>query len=482
MLREDAEDDGLNDFIEPLDRIDGAGKHLLKLINEILDLSKIEAGKVEMLSEDFEVSSMLDEVSTVVEPLATKNDNTLTVDCADDVGHMHADPTRVRQIIFNMLSNACKFTENGTVTVTVRREVTAGRDYLSFAVADTGIGISEEQIARLFQEFSQADASTTRKYGGTGLGLTISQRLCKLMGGDISVESEPNVGTTFTAILPVSVADIREDGGVAYEAGTPVSRGTAGRGNLVLVIDDDVIVRNLMERHISKDGIEVVTAKDGKEGLKLARKLNPAVITLDVLMPGADGWQVLKELKADSALADIPVVMCTILDDKNKGYALGAADYMNKPVSRDNLRDVLSRYLSSTAGARVLVVEDDETTRTMLRRLLVGEGCLVSEAANGRLALDQLPEARPSLILLDLMMPEMDGFEFLTEIRGMEDYAGIPVIVITAADLSEQDRARLNGGVEQILRKSAFDRDDLLEEVRREVSRILGHPSGVESS
>ena len=482
MLREDAEDDGLDDFVEPLDRINGAGKHLLDLINEILDLSKIEAGKIEMLSEDFEVRTMLDEVSTMVQPLAKKNDNTLTVDCADDVGQMHADPTRVRQIVFNLLSNACKFTDKGTVTVTVRREATEGVDTLSFAVADTGIGISEAQMARLFQEFSQADASTTRKYGGTGLGLTISQRLCKLMGGDISVESEPDVGTTFTATLPAHVADIREDGEVTYEAGAQVSRGIGGRGNLVLVIDDDVTVRNLMERHLSKDGVEVVTAKDGEEGLKLARKLNPAVITLDVLMPGADGWQVLRELKADSALAQIPVVMCTILDDKNKGYALGAADYMNKPVSRDNLRDVLSRYLSSGAGARVLVVEDDETTRTMLRRLLVGEGCLVSEAANGRLALDQLPESRPVLILLDLMMPEMDGFEFLTEIRGMEAYADIPVIVITAADLSEQDRARLNGGVEQILNKSAFDRDDLLEEVRREVSRILGRSSGDESS
>ena len=482
MLREDAEDDGLDDFIEPLDRINNAGKHLLNLINEILDLSKIEAGKIEMLSEDFEVKTMLDEVSTMVQPLALKNTNTLTVDCADDVGQMHADSTRVRQIIFNLLSNACKFTDKGTVTVTVRRQATAGGDCLSFAVADTGIGISQEQMARLFQEFSQADASTTRKYGGTGLGLTISQRLCKLMGGDISVESEPDVGTTFTAVLPVNVADIREDGDDLYEAGVPVSRGTGGRGNLVLVIDDDKTVRDLMERHISKDGIEVVTASDGAEGLKLARELNPAVITLDVLMPGADGWEVLRELKADSTLAEIPVVMCTILDDKNKGYALGAADYMNKPVGRDNLRDVLGRYLSSAAGARVLVVEDDETTRTMLRRLLVGEGCLVSEAANGRLALDQLEDSRPNLILLDLMMPEMDGFEFLTEIRGMEAHANIPVVVITAADLTEQDRARLNGGVEQILRKTAFDRDDLLEEVRREVSRILGRQSDVESS
>ena len=482
MLHEDAEDDGLDDFMEPLQRINGAGKHLLNLINEILDLSKIEAGKIEMLSEDFDVSTMLDEVSTMVQPLAQKNTNTLTVDCAGDVGQMHADSTRVRQIIFNLLSNACKFTENGTVSVTVRREAVAGGDRLSFAVADTGIGISQAQMARLFQEFSQADASTTRKYGGTGLGLTISQRLCKLMGGDISVESEPDVGTTFTAILPVRVADIREDGEESYETGAPVPRGTGGRGNLVLVIDDDVTVRDLMARHISQDGFEVVTAKDGAEGVKLARELDPAVITLDVLMPGADGWQVLRELKADSALADIPVVMCTILDDKNKGYALGAADYMNKPVDRGKLRDVLGRYLNSAAGARVLVVEDDETTRTMLRRLLVGEGCLVSEAENGRLGLERLADSRTDLILLDLMMPEMDGFEFLTELRSMEAHANIPVVVITAADLSEQDRARLNGGVEQILRKTAFGRDDLLEEVRREVARILGRPNDVESS
>jgi len=201
------------------------------------------------------------------------------------------------------------------------------------------------------------------------------------------------------------------------------------------------------------------------------------LITLDVLMPGVDGWQVLRQLKADSRLADIPVVMCTIVDDKNRGYALGAADYVNKPVDRNHLRNVLDRYLSTTAGARILVVEDDESTRTMLRRLLVGEGCLVSEAGNGRIGLDQLVEAKPDLILLDLMMPEMDGFEFLSELRMSEAHSNIPVVVITAADLTKEDRALLNGGVEQILRKTGFNRDALLEEVRREVSRILGTPA-----
>ena len=271
------------------------------------------------------------------------------------------------------------------------------------------------------------------------------------------------------------VSDIRDSDNEAPGAAIVPGRHTsAPRGNLVLVIDDDETVRDLMRRHIERDGAEVVTARDGLEGLKLARELNPAVITLDVLMPGADGWHVLRELKEDKALAAIPVVMITILDDENRGYALGAADFMNKPVQRDKLREVLQRYVSSTAGSRVLIVEDDETTRTMLRRLLVGEGCIVSEAANGRLAMNMLDDKPPNLVLLDLMMPEMDGFEFLSNFREVENCIDVPVVVVTAADLSAEDRARLNGGVEQILQKTAFTKDDLLEQVRQQVRRILG--------
>ena len=484
MLHEDAEDLGQDDFIEPLDRINRAGKHLLNLINEILDLSKIEAGKIELLSEDFTVATMIDEVATMAKPLADKNTNVLTVDCADDVGAMHADITRVRQVVFNLLSNACKFTDNGEVTVTVRRNAGPSGDIISFAVADTGIGISEDQMVRLFQEFGQADASTTRKFGGTGLGLTISLRLCNLMGGDIGVESEVDVGTTFTATIPVHVADIL-DAGDEDEAGETVEAGDAApeqRGNQVLVIDDDATVREMMVRHLGRDGVEVVTANGGAEGLKMARELRPSVITLDVLMPNVDGWQVLHQLKADPQLAAIPVVMVTILDDKNKGYALGAADFLNKPVNRDQLRGVIARYISSAAGARVMIVEDDETTRTMLRRLLVSEGCIVAEAGNGRLALERLADGTPDLNLLDLMMPEMDGFEFLAELRRREEFAAVPVVVVTAADLTNEDLARLNGGVEHVLQKSEFDRDSLLEEVRRQVSRIVGREAAVVST
>ena len=473
MLHEDAEDLGQDDFIEPLERINRAGKHLLNLINEILDLSKIEAGRIEMLSEDFEVTGLVEEIATVARPLADKNGNTLILDIDPQAGGMRADPTRMRQVVFNLVSNACKFTEKGEVRLTVRRESGAGEERMRFAVADTGIGISEEQMGRLFQEFSQADASTTRKYGGTGLGLAISRKLCQMMGGDIDVSSVLGEGTTFEAVIPVYVPDLveGEDNAVAER---PAQASEGNNDSLVLVIDDDATVRELMQRHLAHDGIEVITAASGEEGLVKAREHRPGVITLDVLMPGMDGWSVLQTLKEDPQTATIPVVMVTILDDRNRGYALGAADYLNKPISREQIQSVIARYIARPAGARILVVEDDEPTRTMLRRLLVSEGCLVSEAGNGRHALQRLDESRPDLILLDLMMPEMDGFEFLSALRSHAECASVPVVVVTAADLTLADRARLNGGVEHILEKSALDGDTLIAEIRRQVDRIAG--------
>jgi adenylate cyclase len=472
MLQEDAADDGLDEFAEPLERINRAGKHLLNLINEILDLSKIEAGRVELEGHDIKVPALVDEVASMVQSLVAQNGNTLTVDCGDDTGTIHADPTRVRQIVFNLLSNACKFTENGAVNLTVRREAGEAGEILSFEVSDTGIGISDAQMDRLFQEFSQADASTTRKYGGSGLGLVISQRLCRVMGGDITVESELGKGTTFTASIPVYVAGAAITDALPVDTDLEVMRGPVSASNLVLVIDDDPTVRELMRRHLERDGVEVITADGGIEGLRLVREHHPAIITLDVMMPDMDGWRVLRDLKADEALARIPVVMVTILDEKNKGYALGASDYLNKPVSREQLSDMVRRFLVRPAGAHVLVVEDDETTRTMMRRMLVSEGCLVSEAVNGKRALERISDERPDMILLDLMMPEMNGFEFLQKLRGDPEIADIPVIVVTAADLSEADRAELNGGVEEVLQKSELNREHLLNEVRRQVVRV----------
>jgi GAF domain-containing protein/CheY-like chemotaxis protein len=460
MLQEEAHDQHADGFVPDLQRIHAAGKHLLELINAVLDLSKIEAGKMELYLETFEVFPLLRDVAAVLEPLAQKNANRLEVRCAPDVGVIRADLTKLRQALFNLLSNACKFTERGVVTVDVARETATadGDDSIVFAVRDTGIGIAPEQMARLFEEFGQADASTTRRYGGTGLGLALSRRLCRMMGGDITVASEPGRGSTFTIRLPAEVKEPRR------EPSAPTVRETIPAGAItILVIDDDAAVRDLMARFLGKEGFRVVAAGGGEEGLRLARERPPDVITLDVLMPGMDGWSVLAALKADAVLADIPVVMLTMLDDRNLGYALGAADYLTKPIDRERLVTVLERYRRDLP---VLVVDDDPDFRDLARRTLEREGYTVVEAENGRVGLLRLRDATPSVVLLDLMMPEMDGFDFVATVRADPAWRSLPIVVITAKDLSPEDHERLNGYVARVLQKGALSRETLLTEVR----------------
>jgi len=460
LIRDYVVEEGHDRLREPIDRIHRAGRHLLQLINEILDLAKIEAGKFQLTFEDVEIEPLLRDVAAAAEPLAGKGGNRLDISLSSDLGRMRADPLRLRQIALNLLSNACKFTERGTVSLEARRERADTGDWITVSVADTGIGMAPEQLARLFQEFSQADTSITRKYGGTGLGLAISRRLCRMMGGDITVESELGQGSRFTLRVPAPAAEV---------AKPPPTQAIAPLGSRVLVIDDEETVRDLMRRFLTREGLEVVTAKDGVEGLAIARELKPALITLDVLMPSLDGWSVLKALKADPELADIPVVMLTILDEKNKGYALGAADYVTKPIDRERFQAVLARYRGPEPSKRVLIVEDDPDTRSWLSRTLQDNGWVVMEAGNGRAALEQLAEAAPDLVLLDLMMPEMDGFEFLEEFHRTDAGHRIPVVVITAADLSQDDHERLNGSVLKVLQKSAHSREELLAELHDSV-------------
>jgi len=457
MLQEDAAAEGHGNFIPDLQKIESAGRHLLTLINDVLDLSKIEAGKMDLYLETFEVRPVLEAVASTVEPLIGKNGNTLRLDWAENLGTMRADITRIRQILLNLLSNASKFTERGTITLEARRHSTESGEQLTFAVRDTGVGMTEEQLGRLFQAFAQAEASTSAKYGGTGLGLAISRKFAEMMGGDIAVSSMPGSGTTFTVRLPAVVPETEP-------APIRLPRNGGSRLGTVLVIDDDPAMRTLMERILGKEGFRVITAPDGPTGLELARREQPVVITLDLLMPGMDGWTVLGALKAQEDLAHIPVIMLTILDEQRIGFALGAAEYLTKPIERDRLVAVLRRY-SRNPGLPVLVVEDDSATRAVLGRALSGEGRVVREAENGRVALDYLKREIPGLILLDLMMPEMDGFELLAALRERPEWEKIPVVVITAKDLTAEDHARLNGAVQQIVPKNSGDPQALLDYV-----------------
>jgi signal transduction histidine kinase/CheY-like chemotaxis protein len=345
MLEEETRESGKSDSVQDLRKIQSAGKHLLSLINDVLDLSKIEAGKMGLHLENFEVAALIDEMTHTLQPAATKNGNTIHVHLANSIGAMHADVTKVRQILFNLLSNACKFTDHGTISVDVDLSKAEGRDWVQFRVSDTGIGITAKQKENLFHEFSQADASIARKYGGTGLGLAITYRFVQLMKGRISVESEPGKGATFTVQLPAQVIpETPESARSTASSEVAPSSDESSRKDTILVIDDDASVRDLMSRFLSKLGFHVVAAANGEEGVRLARQVRPLVITLDVVMPGCDGWTVLKKLKSDSALADIPVIMVTIVDNEAMGLDLGASNYLIKPVDRDRLAVLIEKH------------------------------------------------------------------------------------------------------------------------------------------
>lgn len=479
LLMEDAKEFGQEDFIPDIEKIHGSGKHLMALINDVLDLSKIEAGKMELYLETFDLEKMVQDVVSTIQPLVDKNANKLETQVDESVRTMRADMTKVRQSLFNLLSNACKFTENGTISLEVRRQKKSDDSeskWIAFKVSDTGIGMSEDQLEKLYQPFTQADASTTRKYGGTGLGLTITQRFCKLMGGSIHVESMLGKGSTFTILLPETVSQraYREKHEKSPRPSTTSSENRLEeKKTSVLVVDDDPSVRDLIVRFLSKEGFQVLTASSGEEGLKMARENLPHAITLDVLMPGMDGWAVLAELKNDPELAQIPVIMVTMVSDRSVGFALGASEYLPKPINRERLTSLLQQYQDNQPGKRVLVVEDDASTREMLYRVLEKEGWRVDIAEHGRAGLERVAENPPSLILLDLLMPEMDGFEFLTQLGKKESTASIPVIVVTAKELTKEDRDHLNGYVIHILEKGTYHHEELLKEVNRLVRRSM---------
>ncbi|MDD5200344.1 MAG: response regulator [Terrimicrobiaceae bacterium] len=481
MLIEEAGDLGQDAFTPDLQKIRGAGRHLLALINDILDLSKIEAGKMTLFLEEFKLGEVIDEIVGTIQPLLEKNGNRLDLQIAADLGTMRADLTKVRQTLFNLLSNATKFTERGIITLGAERVPTAASpdgnsthpedDRIRIRVSDTGIGMSPAQVAGLFQAFTQADASTTRKYGGTGLGLVISRRFCQLMGGDISVESRANIGTTFAVDLPAVVVPQPEPAPPADQSAIASPPAQPGR-RTILIIDDDPDASDLMARALDRSGFTTIRADNGGRGIVMAQRLQPDAITLDVMMSGMDGWSVLSVLKSDSATAKIPVVMVTMLQDRQLGYALGAADFLTKPVDAEKLRAVLARH-AGPADLPLLVVEDDPASREMLVRVLRKEGYAVTEAENGSIALERIAEQLPGLILLDLMMPVMDGFELLSILAAQPQLAGIPVIVVTAKDLTPGDREALDGSVQQVIEKGAMDREKLLRDVCAMVAKIV---------
>ncbi|MGB5837531.1 MAG: response regulator [Albidovulum sp.] len=454
MLIEDANDAGQTEPVADLERIMSSGKHLLALINDILDLSKIEAGKMEVHIETFEIAPLVEDVATTIAPLVQRNGNRMVVSIAPDVSMIETDKTKLRQNLFNLLSNATKFTKDGTVELKVTTDGTA----IEFAVRDEGIGMTAEQQSRLFQAFMQADSSTTRNYGGTGLGLAIVKQFTEILGGGIEVSSEPGKGSTFTLTLPAK-----------YQTGhTDVEDVPVGSKPSVLVIDDDLTALRDMANLVRAEGYRVLTAENAANGLALAREYRPDAILLDVIMPERDGWSVLRELKEDPDLCSTPVILATVVGDRDMGLAFGAVDHLIKPIDPKLLVERLNRIAGHDAR-EVLVVDDDPGTRALYRRVLVREGWAVREAADGEKALAQLLSKRPTLVVLDLMMPNLDGFDTLRKMRTIDALADLPVIIATSKDLSRRELEWLNANAREVVIKGEVGRAELIAAIRRHV-------------
>jgi signal transduction histidine kinase/DNA-binding response OmpR family regulator len=469
MIAEDAAAAGQEQTVADLKKIQLAGRHLLRLINDVLDFSKIEAGKASLFVERFEVGQLVRDAIETIRPLVQRQRNRLELVCDERIGAMDSDITKIRQCLFNVMGNAAKFTEDGLIRLQVSRFKREDKEWIEFEISDTGIGMSEEQRSQLFSAFTQAEPATQRNYGGTGLGLAITRQFCWMMGGDIAAQSQLGKGTTFTMRLP---ADCPREQAAAAPAPAPVLP-AANPARTVLVIDDDDASRDLMMRHLQREGFTAIAASSGAEGLRIAREIRPAAITLDVVMPQMDGWAVLTAIKADPDLASIPVIMLSMLDEKGMGYALGAADYLVKPVGRGELAELLAQYKTEKADRPVLVVEDEPDTRNLLCRTLQMQGWSVMSAEDGQAALRCVVERRPALILLDLMMPRMNGFEFVTELRKVESWRSIPIVVVTARHLTADDHDKLDGAVYKILRKVASTRDELMNAVSDLMNRRM---------
>jgi signal transduction histidine kinase/DNA-binding response OmpR family regulator len=464
MLQEEAKDAGQEDFLPDLAKIENAGKHLLGLINDVLDLSKIEAGRMTMYFEDVNIAGMIAEVRGIIEPLAAKNGNRFVVDCPASIGAMHTDVTKLKQNLLNLLSNASKFTTKGTIELAVSRGGSGAAETVSFRVTDTGIGMTPEQLGKLFQAFGQADSSTSRKFGGTGLGLAITKHFARMLGGDVEVTSEAGKGSVFTLTLPARAAEAAP---AAAPEAKPAVSGDAEGAQTILVVDDDEAVHDLVGSMLGREGYRVLHARSGDEALAITRRERPDAITLDVMMPQMDGWSVLTSLKADPALSHIPVIMLTMLHEQAIALSLGASGYITKPVDWNQLSAMLKRHSRHGADIRVLVVDDDPEMRRMTRRMLERMGLEIGEAADGQQALAWLESnPAPSIILLDLMMPVMDGFEFLDRIRNSERWSALPVLVVTAKALDAKEIEYLHSSTQRVIEKGATTGTDLRAAIR----------------
>jgi signal transduction histidine kinase/CheY-like chemotaxis protein len=474
------------DFVEDLKAIEFAGRHLLSLINEILVLSKIQAGKMEIHPEYFDLSQLIEEVVSTVRPLAQRKKNKLEVIKQELPESMNSDSSRIRQILLNLLGNSCKFTDEGEITLTVTRKIVDGVRWIYFTIGDTGIGIEPEKIPELFEEFAQADSSTTRKHGGTGLGLTISKRLSQLLGGDIQATSEMGKGASFTVFLPENFSQIKsfEVEGVSqwskwagrFLDDEPIYKSEENETrpltlnldpllDYVLVIDNDEVVCNLIKRFLEKEGCKVEFAHNLKEGLRLAEEIRPLVIILDIMVEGFGGGEALAQFHNNPSIVNSSIILLTEADTTSEME--GVTEYLSKPLDWDQFVTVFKKYQSKPTDFSIMIVEDDAINREALTRILNKGGWKVIEASDGPSAFELLNANKvPDMIFLDLILPSMNGFEFIVRLRQNQSWKNIPIVVNSAKELTLEEKGRLQGDVVKVFKKGDVTCGELLSEVR----------------
>jgi len=447
--------------LDNLEKVEISATQLLALINDILDLSKIEAGKMSLNVMSFDFAPLVDSCFSTVEPMVKKETVRLIQDIPEDLAEMQSDPDKLKQIIINLLSNALKFTDKGEVKLTARLET----DSLNITISDTGVGIPDDALEYIFDEFRQVDGSSTRRHGGTGLGLSITKKLTNMLGGTIEASSVEGQGSTFTIRLPFKVKGGElPPQGIAEEDEEITLNNTGGK-KILLAIDDDPNALILLKQNLEDENYYVIGALSADEGIQKAREINPYAITLDILMPNKDGWEVLNCLKADPATQDIPIIVISNIDNKGLGISLGAFDYIVKPLEKEAILSALNR-IPLVDGKNVLVVDDEAPAVDLLTQILQEEGYHVKGVYSGKEALHVLETKPPDIILLDLLMPEMDGFEVIQKIKAKNEWCNIPIIVVTAKDLTDEEWNILNTSVDSIIQKSGLSEDHLMDEIQ----------------
>jgi PAS domain S-box-containing protein len=462
---EQAEEHEDRETAEIMQRVVNAGRHLLSLINDILDISRIESGRIELHTEVVHVQTLLETVINSMHPLAKANGNKLLLEIAPGVDSVCVDVTRLRQVVLNLIGNAIKFTRNGEVKV----KVSSQHEQLQIVVADTGIGMTPEQLQRIFEPFEQADRSIARRFGGSGLGLTISRQLLGLMEGHISVSSDIQYGSVFTVTLPIGdIGSAEAHHSLAALALQPAP----GRNPVVLVVDDDEDACELVRNALARDGINVVSASSGEQALALTRTLRPAVMVLDILLGDMTGWDVLAAIRADPDHAELPVILCTVTDPDQRTGVLGVVEHLTKPFDREHLSHLVQRFVGSAASSSLLVVDDDDFYRDSIASMLRQAGHQVDTAHNGEHALSIMRNRPPDLLLLDMVMPGMDGLAVIEAMRTDPMLAPVPIMLVTAADISPEISRNLYERAVLLVRKEAPDHSDVVYHVHRLLDKL----------